>query len=215
MDIAQVLEHYQPLTGWRANFVLSLKGAFTDPSGSSRGVSSAEDRALLIHLRRLSDVVLVSAKSAKAEALNSTKLTTLAIVSSGGSLAGIPALTNSKNPVIVIAPKVVLNPLENTGSASIVTIDNETEGRISPSELKGSIEKLGFKRPLVEFGPDWLQQLVRAKQIDELCLSIVKEPEEKFTNSSPEDALRQLKLHGELSLVATYEISNTLFTRWQ
>lgn len=215
MEIAQVLAQYQPLDGWRANFVVSIDGVFKDINGSSRGVSTSQDRELLIHLRRISDVVLVSAKSAKAEALHSTKLSTLAIVSSGGDLSGIPALHESQNSVLVIVPARTDLATDVPETASIVRVENAIVGRIAPLELKGAIAALDFKRSLVEFGPDWLRQLVLGGCIDELCLSVTKKEHEFFDSETANHALEKLGLADKLVLMAAYECEDTLFTRWK
>ena len=51
-----------------ATFVISCSGAFVDQNGSSRGISSAEDLAHLIHLRNQASAVVIGGNTARKEA---------------------------------------------------------------------------------------------------------------------------------------------------
>jgi riboflavin biosynthesis pyrimidine reductase len=214
-NLQEVISSYQVLQGWRANFVVNLEGSFTDASGSSRGVSSPEDRLLLVHLRSISDVVLVSAKSASAENLSSTKATTLAIVAGSGSLPHIPALAEN-NRVLVLAPQnsddVV--KLDDSATARLVLVANKIKGRISEGELADTVKSLGFQAPISEFGPDWLRQLSNAGVLDELCLTITKSPDQNFKAETPLLAIQRLIPDSIFELASAAEVENTLFTRW-
>ena len=216
MNLSEILETYEPFRGWRANFVVNLDGEFHDEGGSSRGISSLEDRSLLKRLRQLSDVVLVSAKTASVEKLSSTKLSTLAIVAGASPLKGIPALTES-NPVLVIAPRNSTAPVSLDASTTVTTVwvSNLVPNRISPLELLTAVGSLGFESPIVEFGPDFLRQMVAAGAIDEVCLTITKQPHQAFVEATPQLALEML-LPGNNFLLASFnEFEDNLFTRWQ
>ena len=211
-----ILENYKPLRGWRANFVVSLEGDFHDSNRSSRGVSTPEDLALLIHLRKISDIVLVSAKSALSEKLKSTSSSTLAIVVGKEPLGDIPALSSSDNPVLVIAPQnrsQALHVPENP-VVKLVLVANKTKDRIDPKELALTVESLGYNNPISEFGPTWLKQLSADQIIDELCLTITKRSEQHFRAETPMSALTNLLPESRLQLSSSFEINNTLFTRW-
>lgn len=215
MQLEKIIETYKPLVGWRANFVVNLEGSYIDSNGSSRGVSSPEDRLVLIHLREISDVVLVSAKSASLERLGSTKSSTIAIVAGSGPLPPIPALTQA-NKVLVLAPansdhKVTLDA---SSTAKLILIENEIRGRISPQELATAIESLGFKFPVSEFGPDWLRQVSKAGVLDEFCLTITKSSEQSFEGDTPRLAIRGLLPESNYELASALEFENNLFTRW-
>lgn len=215
MNLSEILDTYQPLRGWRANFVVNLDGEFHDEGGSSRGISSLEDRSLLKRLRQLSDVVLVSAKTASVEKLSSTKLSTLAIVAGASFLKGIPALTES-DPVLVIAPRNSSVPLALDGSttATTVWVSNLVPNRISPLELLAAVGSLGFESPIVEFGPNFLRQMVAAGVIDELCLTITKQSHQTFVEETPQLNLEMLLPGSKYLLDSLNEFEDNLFTRW-
>lgn len=215
MQLKKVIENYQPFVGWRANFVVNLEGAYIDSNGSSKGVSSSEDRLVLIHLRKISDVVLVSAKSASLESLGSTKSSTLAIVAGSGPLPPIPALTQA-NEVLVLAPRNSDHKvtLDVTSTAKLVLLANEIKGRISPQELVTAIESLGYRSPISEFGPDWLRQLSKAEVLDEVFLTITKSSQQNFEEETPRLAIRGLLPESNYELALALEFGNNLFTRW-
>ncbi len=196
--------------------MVNVEGEFADENGSSRGISSPEDRALLLHLRKLSDVVLVSAKSAEAEQLSSTSLSTLAIVLGAGPAGHIPAMAATKDRVLVFAPRNASHesPLLQSYTSELVPVANRVPDRISPSELVGAIDSLGFRFPLSEFGPGWLNQLASEGVIDELCLTVTKKSDQSFDAQTPLLAIQGLLPGSRMSLSASYEVGDNLFTRW-
>lgn len=217
ISIAELLESYEPLAGLRANFVVNLAGDFQDASGSSRGISSPEDRQLLIHLRRLSDLVLVSAETAAIEKLSSTKATTLAIVAGASAMADIPALAPGSNSVVVLAAANASREvfLDQSATAQLTLVQNETRDKISPAELLEACESLGFDSLLSEFGPNWLRQLDAVQLVDELCLTITKSENQQFDENSAVKALGILLPSTKLQLSSTLEVGDNLFTRWR
>ena len=169
----------------------------------------------MVHLRRTSDVVIVSAKSAFEENLNSTKAAPMAIVAGAGQLQEFPALSESNN-VLVLAPQNTKTPvtLSDSATARLVMVPNEASGRISPQELAGAIASLQFISPIAEFGPDWLRQIDSAEILDELCLTVTKLPQQKFGADTPHLALKSLLPESTLQFTAAHEFANNLFTRW-
>lgn len=215
-QLDEIFKDYGPVLGWRANFVVNLEGDFADSNESSRGISTPEDLALLIHLRKLSDVICVSAKSALAEQLGSTNSSTLAIVAGSHPVGDIPALSSSAHSVLVISPenRTSRESIRPTSNVKHVSVANQTVDRISPLELANAIEALGFKHPISEFGPAWLEQLVAEEIIDELCLTITKRTNQDFHEDSAKDAIQKLLPDSRFQLVSSTQINNNLFTRW-
>lgn len=216
MTLDEVLESYQPLKGLRANFVVDLEGEHKDSTGSSRGISSPEDKALLVRLRQLSDVVLVSAKTAVLEQLSSTKASTLGIVVGAQPLGESPALAHSSNRVIVFAPKNSshLVTLDEFSTANLVLVENQIVDRISPTELLNSTRSLDLHCTLSEFGPEWLGQLDSENLLDELCLTVTKKSWQTFGVEAAVRALAKLLPASTLQLSSTLQLGDTLFTRW-
>lgn len=196
--------------------MVNLAGDFQDASGSSRGISSHEDRALLIHLRRLSDLVLVSAATAETEQLSSTKAATLAIVAGARAMANFPALSQGSNAVVVLAAVNASREmvLDQSATAQLTLVQNETTDKISPTELLQACESLGFDSLLSEFGPNWLRQLDAVQLVDELCLTITKTENQQFDETSAVKALGTLLPATKLQLSSSIELGDNLFTRW-
>ncbi len=107
----ELAESYGPWSGIRTNHVINSAGSFIDDSGSSRGISTKEDLELLIELRKLSDLVIVDAATARNEQYRKLSSTHLAIVSHSGDFTGIPA-ANASTEVTLFSP---VSPASNAG----------------------------------------------------------------------------------------------------
>jgi hypothetical protein len=102
---AELAQSYGSWTGIRSNHVVSQSGSFFDESGSSRGLSTPEDLALLLALRRHADLVIVDAATARNEHYRKLSNVNLAIVSASGNFNSIPATTASTG-VTLFSPSV-------------------------------------------------------------------------------------------------------------
>lgn len=84
---------YGTWTGIRSNHVITQSGKFSGSDGSSQSISNHDDRALLIQMRSLSDLILVDAATARLEKYRTPSSgALLAIFSLSGDFEGIPAL---------------------------------------------------------------------------------------------------------------------------
>ena len=110
----ELAESYGPWTGIRTNHVINSAGSFFDDNGSSRGISTKEDLELLIELRKLSDLVIVDAATARNEQYRKLSSTHLAIISYSGDFTGIPA-ANATTGVTLFSP---VSPASNAGKPS-------------------------------------------------------------------------------------------------
>lgn len=136
------LDRYQPLVGVRLNMVVSASGAFVDSSGSSRGLSNELDRALIVHLRTLSDVYVTGGNTARNEGYRAKEKPSLAVITSGGyELAGAIMLTPPKE---TSAPLWVIEQLTNQG----------------------------FEHILLEVGPSLAKEFLANDLVDEFCLTL-------------------------------------------
>jgi riboflavin biosynthesis pyrimidine reductase len=99
----ELAQSYGPWSGIRTNHVVSQSGSFFDESGSSRGLSTAEDLKLLLALRKQADLVIVDAATARNEQYRKLSTTQLAIVSSTGNFESIPA-TSASSGVTLFSP---------------------------------------------------------------------------------------------------------------
>ena len=171
----------------RANMVTSADGAATI-RGRSAGLSSEADRNLFALLRTLCDVILVGAGTARAERYAAVRPEEL-----------WPGLRSRQAPVpaiAVVTRRISLDlssPLLTAARPGARTILITTEQ--APAELRSEARRnadvivagedtadldfavqaladLGYRRILVEGGPQLLGELAAAEVLDELCLTI-------------------------------------------
>ncbi|CAB4959200.1 unannotated protein [freshwater metagenome] len=126
----------------RANLVQGLGGSFTDALGSSRGISNAIDRELLLDLRSLADVVVTDGETARREGYRIPKACDLAVITRAGY---VPAAGVSKR--------------------------NYVELRMSPPQAIRELIESGYQRILIECGPSLIAEMISVGLIDQLCLT--------------------------------------------
>lgn len=95
-NATELANSYLPWSGIRTNHVISSSGSFVDQNGSSRGLSTQEDLALLLELRKLADLVVVDAATARKEKYKRLSHAHLAIVSASGNFSSIPATSETE-----------------------------------------------------------------------------------------------------------------------
>lgn len=92
-SVSDLARAYGNWSGILANHVVTQTGEFTGPDKSSRSISTAEDRELLIALRKMADLIVVDAATARLEGYRVPKSgVNLAILSNSGDFSGIPAV---------------------------------------------------------------------------------------------------------------------------
>ena len=112
----------------RANLVQDANGAFTDANGSSRGISSEEDRDLLLALRALADVVVTDGETARLERYKVPRVCDLAVITRKG-----------------------YSPTPSDSTHSYI------EFNFGLNETLTALKTLGYKRILLEVGPSLLK----------------------------------------------------------
>lgn len=116
--------------------------AFVGPDGSSRSISNATDRQLILRLRRISDVYVTGGNTARNEHYKTPAEGKLAIISRS-------KLTDEN--------QIWLNPPANE--------------ELAPWSI-GELQKLVYQRILLEVGPSLASEFLRADSVDEFCLTI-------------------------------------------
>jgi 5-amino-6-(5-phosphoribosylamino)uracil reductase len=162
----------------RVNFVSSLDGAVS-VDGRSGGLGTPADKAVFGTLRRLADVVLVGAGTARAERYRGARRPTLgrdvpppiAVVTGSAALEpDLGLFTDTFVPTIVLttaaAPPGRRATLREAG-AEVVELPD-----LAVATLLGELERRGMRRVLCEGGPGLHGDLIAAGAVDELCLTL-------------------------------------------
>jgi riboflavin biosynthesis pyrimidine reductase len=136
------LDDYQELSGVRLNLVAGAVGQLVDHKGSSRGLSNEFDRALIRHLRALSDVYVTGGNTARIEGYKSPARGSLAVITRG--------------------------EFELPGAITLTPPTGQDVATWTLSKLR----ELGYKRILLEVGPSLAKHFFAANLIDELCLTL-------------------------------------------
>ena len=171
----------------RANMVSSADGA-ANLDGASAALSSDTDRQLFALLRALSDVIIVGAATVRTERYKPAKIAEpwrhlregrtptppIAVVTGRLDLdpesplvAAAPA--HARTIVITTAQAPADRRAELASHADLIVAGEETV------DLKAAVSALaarGHHRMLAEGGPHLLGQLLEARLLDELCLTI-------------------------------------------
>jgi riboflavin biosynthesis pyrimidine reductase len=104
VDVPTLEASYDSWIGVRSNHVLDSNGSFFGIDGSSRSISTPEDRDLLLALRSRADLIVVDAATARLEQYRAPKSkVSLAIFSSSGDFTNIPAVKTSKQPIYLFS----------------------------------------------------------------------------------------------------------------
>ena len=139
---------YGPWSGIRSNHVITQSGQFSGSDGSSRSISSDEDRALLIEIRSHSDLIVVDAATARLEKYRAPSSgALLAIFSLTGDFDGIPAIEDQPNPVFLFSSAAVTT--EQTSSKNVIV---QIGGKPFDGFLNWANSN-GFGSILLEAGP--------------------------------------------------------------
>ena len=124
-DAQSLADGYGSWNGVRSNHVLSSSGSFSGNDGSSRSISTSEDRDLLLALRRLADLIVVDAATARLEQYRAPKSkTALAIFSLSGDFTNIPAVEISEVPIYLFS-RNKLPRLSANANAIIVPLSDK------------------------------------------------------------------------------------------
>ncbi|MFF8828061.1 pyrimidine reductase family protein [Streptomyces sp. NPDC015131] len=173
----------------RANMVSSLDGA-AQHDGRSQPISSATDMRIFGTLRGLADVVIVGAETVRLEGYRPARARdafaarraaagqgpapAIAVVSASLNLDfSAPLFTGPLVPTLLLtgsaAPPDRVREAEAAGAEVIVA--GEGPG-VEPERALAALAGRGLTRQLTEGGPRLLGQLVEARVLDELCLTV-------------------------------------------
>lgn len=208
----------------RVNFIASLDGAAQGPDGRSGSISGRPDRRVLALLRALSDVVLVGAGTARAEAYGPAGIRP--------AFAGIrERLDMPPTPPIAVVTESLDVPEKLLGDprtivltsgrapahrrarlSGLVDVAVTGENGVDMDEMVAALVARGHRRILCEGGPTLFAGLLARSLVDELCLTssptLLAGPALRITHGP------ELAEPTRLDLATVLEEDGFLFQRW-
>jgi riboflavin biosynthesis pyrimidine reductase len=161
----ELAKSYGSWDGIRTNHVVSSSGSFFDESGSSRGLSTKEDLALLLALRKQADLVIVDAATARHEQYKELSYSHLAIVSATGDFQSIPA-ASATTGVTLFSP----NDPTRDGDSQLEHV------AIDPAEpfvaLLDWAKRMKMESLLLEAGPTLTKLCFATSQVAQSAITI-------------------------------------------
>jgi riboflavin biosynthesis pyrimidine reductase len=198
-----------PSRPWlRVNFVSTVDGAATGPDGKSGGINNAADKRVFDALRRLCDVVVVGAGTARDEGYRKIGKP-LVLVSRSGQ---VPVQLRDAEPgTVLMATYAAADHLEETravlGDDQVLVLGHQ---RVDLAALKRTLVERGWSSILSEGGPHLLRDLLAEGVADELDVTVVPRvlggEHPRITDGPPIDV--------PLELALLLEDGGTLLGRW-
>ena len=195
---------YGAWSGIRSNHVISQSGRFSGSDGSSRSISTKEDRELLIEIRSRSDLIVVDAATARLEQYRTPSAgRRLAIFSLSGNFTGIPAVEEQDSPVFLFT---------STGEQLSLISSKNVHAQIQSDPfadfLKWANEK-GFGSILLEAGPTLTAKAFQAGIVGQSAITRTQDA----TTDAPEKLLNPFDKDAVLiSLAQSEDASFSLWT---
>ncbi|QIX25575.1 pyrimidine reductase family protein [Nocardioides sp. JQ2195] len=206
----QLTELYAaPRRPWlRVNFVSTVDGAATGADGRSGSINNPADKRVFHLLRRLCDVVVVGAGTARAEGYKPGR-TPICVVSLSGS---VPETLRGAAPGRVLMA-TVSSARGLAEARSLLGEENVMElgaDQVDLEALKSELSGRGFDDQLSEGGPHLFDGMLAAGVVDELCDTQVP----LMVGGTHTRMTAGLPLDVRLSLETLLEENGTLLARW-
>ncbi|WP_205474117.1 dihydrofolate reductase family protein [Nocardioides sp. SYSU D00038] len=198
-----------PRTPWlRVNMVATVDGSATGDSGRSGSINNAADKRVFDTLRRLADVVVVGAGTARVEEYGPTDRPVV-VVSRRGE---VPETLRGAEPGAVrLATCAAADGLtaarDLLGPEHVLVLGDH---RVDLERLRDVLAGQGLRHVLCEGGPHLLRDLLAVGAVNELCATVVPRlvagDHPRITSGPPVDA--------PLTLHTLLEDDGTLLARW-
>jgi riboflavin biosynthesis pyrimidine reductase len=191
----------------RTNFVSTVDGAAHDVNGVTASLGGDADQEVFALLRRLADVVMVGAGTARIENYRSSSRTPLALVS---RRLDIPERLVGPGLVVITttdAPADAVKALQDAG----VEILAHGEIEVDWSSVLDELDARGWRHILCEGGPTLHGDLVTHDLVDEVCLTIAPT---LTSGDAPRIAHSRLPVTHGMTLGHAVPVGDVLLTRW-
>lgn len=200
--IKELAACYGSWEGIRTNHVVSTSGSFFDSLGSSRGLSTPEDLALMLTLRKSCDLLIVDAATARSENYKKPAFGQLAIVSITGNFSAIPVAKQDEG-VILFSPESTQGTDEKKQKHVIISANSPFHSLLDWAKGRG------MKSLLLEAGPTLTKICFAEKLVSESALTITPRL------SGPDQEEFRHPLSREARLISVAESTTASFTLWR
>ena len=190
----------------RTNFVSTVDGAAHDISGVTASLGGDVDHEVFRLLRRLADVVMVGAGTARIEKYRSAS-TPMALVS---RRLDIPERLVGPGLIIITTTDAPSDRTEALQSAGVEVIAHG-EIEIDWPAVLDDFDARGWRRILCEGGPTLHGDLVSRDLVDEVCLTIAPV---LTSGDAPRIAHSRLPVSHGMTLAHAVPVGDVLLTRW-
>ena len=190
----------------RTNFVATVDGGAYDAEGRTSTLGGDADTEVFQLLRRLADVIVVGAGTARIEEYG-TSSTPLALVS---RRLDIPEGLIGPGLVVVTttdAPADRRSALRDAG----VDVIGRGEIEVDWSAVLAEFDRRGWRHVLCEGGPTLHGELVTLDLVDEVCLTIAPT---LTSGDAPRIAHSRHPVSLGMTLAHAIAVENVLLTRW-
>lgn len=204
-DVNLVGHWYPRLQQMRFNYVLSATNV--NPATSDE-ITTQLDRYFVRAIRSVSDLIVTTGVTARTEQLKGSKYAPTAIITNKPNELDIPATQeNTANKVLICSAEQLTRVYPNSNLEFI---------SIPVGDITKSISKIlkqtESQSPLLESGLTVARQLMEAKMLGELCLTVVDGIAEHDALARTQDFLRALQGSGHR--IQTLQSGNSFFFRF-
>jgi riboflavin biosynthesis pyrimidine reductase len=190
----------------RTNFVSTVDGAAYDASGVTASLGGEADKEVFHLLRRLADVVIVGAGTARIEKYRTSR-TPLALVS---RRLDIPEALIGPDLIVITTTDAPADRVETLKAASVEVIA-QGEIEIDWAAVLDNFETRGWHHVLCEGGPTLHGDLVTNDLVDEVCLTIAPT---MTAGDAPRIAHSRHAVTRGMKLGHAVPVGDVLLTRW-
>ena len=190
----------------RTNFVSTVDGAAHDASGVTASLGGDADHEVFQLLRRLADVVMVGAGTARIEKYR-TSSTPLALVS---RRLDIPDELVGPDLIVITMTDA---PADRIASLRAAGVDVMAHGEIEIdwTAVLAELDARGWRHVLCEGGPTLHGDLVTLDLVDEVCLTIAPT---MTSGDAPRIAHSRHPVTRGMTLAHAVPVGDVLLTRW-
>lgn len=190
----------------RANFVTTIDGAAYDAQGVTGSLGGKADKQVFAMLRSLADVIVVGAGTARAEGYGPADKP-IAVVSHSLNL---PPRLHQPGIIVVTTMEAPAKPIDRLRAAGAEVLTYGV-GAVDWTELLAEFESRGWRKVLCEGGPTVFGELIEARLVDELCLTVAPV---LAAGEAVRIAHSPFPTSVDMHLDFVEPVGDVLFTRW-